>query len=69
MESSNENACVAVAEVPATTEIVKGLTLFQIEESIALLAESAEEEGLTPQLEQALARYLEGALEKRDRVA
>jgi len=69
MESSNDNACVAVAEVAATTEVVKELTLFQIEESIALLAESAEEEGLTPQLERALATYLEGALEKRDRVA
>src|SRR5712691_13198389 len=69
MESSNENACVALAELPAATEVAKGLTLFQIEESIALLAESAEEEGLTPEIEQALATYLDGALEKRDRVA
>jgi hypothetical protein len=46
-----------------------GLTLFQIEETIVLLAESAEEEGLTPEIEQALAAYLQGALEKRDRVA
>ena len=69
MESSNEHVCVALAELPAATEVVKGLTLFQIEESIALLAESAEEEGLTPEIEQALATYLEGALEKRDRVA
>jgi len=69
MESSNGNACVALAEMPAATEVAKGLTLFQIEESIALLAESAEEEGLTPEIEQALATYLHGALEKRDRVA
>src|SRR5260370_530117 len=49
--------------------ICTGLTLFKIEEGIALLAESAEEEGLTPEIERALAAYLEGALEKRDRVA
>jgi hypothetical protein len=55
------------AEAPL--EICTGLTLFQIEEGIALLAESAEEEGLTPEIERALAAYLEGALEKRDRVA
>ena len=34
-----------------------------------LLAESAEEEGLTPEIEGALTAYLEGAVEKRDRVA
>ena len=34
-----------------------------------LLAESAEEEGLTPEIERALTVYLEGAAEKRDRVA
>ena len=45
------------------------LTLFQVEQSLVLLAESAEEEGLTPELEQALIRYVEGAIEKRDRVA
>jgi hypothetical protein len=44
------------------------LTLFELEESLVLLAESAEE-GLTPEREQALMRYLEGAVEKRDRVA
>ena len=43
--------------------------MFQIEETITLLAESAEEEGLTPEIEQALAAYLQGVLEKRDRVA
>jgi hypothetical protein len=61
-----ENA-VTAALLPA--EVCTGLTLFQIEETIALLAESAEEEGLTPEIEQALAAYLQGALEKRDRVA
>jgi hypothetical protein len=69
MESSNGNLCTAVAEPLTATVVAKGLTLFQIEESIALLAESAEEEGMTPELDQALATYLEGALEKRDRVA
>jgi hypothetical protein len=58
---------VPAAHLPA--EVCTGLTLFQIEETIALLAESAEEEGLTPEIEQALATYLQGALEKRDRVA
>lgn len=69
MEGNNEGAGTAVAELPAPMEIAGGLTLFQIEESVALLAESAEEEGLTPEIERALAGYLEGALEKRDRVA
>lgn len=69
MESNNEGAVAAVVELPAPIEITGGLTLFQIEESVALLAESAEEEGLTPEIERALAAYLEGAIEKRDRVA
>lgn len=69
MQSSNGNLCLAVAPPPTATDVAKGLTLFQIEETIALLAESAEEEGLTPELDQALATYLEGALEKRDRLA
>jgi len=47
----------AAAVVPAT--VCNGLTLFQIEENIALLAESAEEGGLTPEFEQALAAYLQ----------
>ncbi len=54
---------------PAARDIVSGLTLFQIEESIALLPEAAKDEGMTPEIEQALATYLQGALEKRDRVA
>ena len=69
MEGSNGSISTALAEVQSPDVLAKGLTLFQIEESIALLAEAAEEEGLTPELEQALAQYLEGALEKRDRVA
>jgi hypothetical protein len=56
-------------EITAPMEISTGLTLFQIEESLVLLAESAEEEGLTPEIESALAAYLAGAVEKRDRVA
>jgi hypothetical protein len=50
-------------------ELAKAFTLFQIEESLMLLAESAEVEGLTPEIETALTAYLEGAVEKRDRVA
>jgi hypothetical protein len=69
--SSNDNCngtgAIAEAEVPTT--IASSLTLFQVEQSLVLLAESAEEEGLNPELEQALIRYMEGAVEKRDRVA
>src|SRR5580765_3531705 len=50
----------AVAEITASTELAKDFTLFQIEESLVLLAESAEEEGLTPEIERALTVYLEG---------
>jgi hypothetical protein len=69
MEPSDGSVCTAAAEVQSPTDVPKGLTLFQVEESIALLAEAVEEEGMTPELEQALAKHLEGALEKRDRVA
>ena len=66
----HENGCgAAVAEITASTELAKDFTLFQIEESLVLLAESAEEEGLTAEIERALTVYLEGAAEKRDRVA
>ena len=68
--SDNDNGCgAAVAEFTASTELAEDFTLFQIEESLVLLAESAEEEGLTPEIERALTVYLEGAAEKRDRVA
>ena len=61
----HDNGCrAAVAEIAASTELAKGFTLFQIEESLVLLAESAEEEGLTPEIERALTVYLEGAAEK-----
>ena len=69
MPDNDNGSEVAVAEIAPSTELAKGLTLFQIEESLVLLAESAEEEGLTPEIEQALTVYLEGAVEKRDRVA
>ena len=69
MADSNEGTGAAVAEVAAPTELARAFTLFQIEESLALLAESAEEEGLTPEIEAALTAYLDGAVEKRDRVA
>jgi hypothetical protein len=68
-ENDYGNGAVAVAAVTGPSELAGGLTLFQLEESLVLLAESAEEEGLTPELAQALKRYLEGAAEKRDRVA
>lgn len=63
------NSSNATAEAETPTTIASTLTLFQVEQSLVLLAESAEEEGLTPELEQALVRYIEGAVEKRDRVA
>ncbi len=59
----------ATAEAETPTTIASTLTLFQVEQSLVLLAESAEEEGLTPELDEALVRYMEGAIEKRDRVA
>src|SRR5258708_32486270 len=68
--ADHDNGCgAAVAEITASTAIARDFTLFQIEESLVLLAESAEEEGLTPEIERALTVYLEGAAEKRDRVA
>ena len=69
MSDSNDGTSTAVAEFAAPTDLAKAFTLFQIEESLVLLAESAEEEGLTPEIEAALTAYLEGAVEKRDRVA
>ena len=69
MPDSNDGTGAAVAEIADATDLAKTLTLFQIEESLVLLAESAEEEGLTPEIETALTAYLEGAVEKRDRVA
>jgi hypothetical protein len=69
MSDSNDGTSTAVAECLAPMELAKAFTLFQIEESLMLLAESAEEEGLTPEIETALTAYLEGAVEKRDRVA
>src|SRR5215471_15296423 len=67
--SDNANGAVVAAETEAPAALAATLTLFQVEQSLALLAESAEEDGLTPELEQALIRYMEGAVEKRDRVA
>ena len=69
MSDSNDGTGAAVAEVTDATDLAKTLSLFQIEESLVLLAESAEEDGLTPEIEGALAAYLKGAVEKRDRVA
>jgi hypothetical protein len=66
---SDSNDGTSTAEFPAPMELANAFTLFQIEESLVLLAESAEEEGLTPEIETALTAYLEGAVEKRDRVA
>jgi Siphovirus Gp157 len=66
-ENDNWNGTTAVMEPPAA--IASTLTLFRVEQALILLAESAEEDGLTPELEQALMRYMEGAVEKRDRVA
>ncbi len=69
MQDSNYQRQAAVTKMPETVAIASSLTLFQIEESLTLLAEAAQEEGLTPEIEHAFAQYLEGAAEKRDRVA
>ena len=69
MPDNDNGSGAAVAEIAASMDLAKALTLFQIEESLVLLAESAEEEGLTPEIEQAMTVYLDGAMEKRDRVA
>ena len=69
MPDSNSGTGAAVAEVADATDLAKTLSLFQIEESLVLLAESAEADGLTPEIESALVAYLKGAVEKRDRVA
>jgi hypothetical protein len=69
MSDSNDGTRSAVAEVAGATDLAKTLSLFQIEESLVLLAESSEASGLTPEIEGALAAYLKGAVEKRDRVA
>ena len=58
MSDSNSETGAAVAEVTDATDLAKTLSLFQIEESLALLAESAEADGLTPEIEEALAAYL-----------
>jgi len=69
MSDSNSGTGAAVAEAVDGTDLATALSLFQIEESLVLLAESAEADGLTPEIEGALATYLKGAVEKRDRVA
>jgi len=69
MPGNDNGSEVAVAEVAPSMDLAKALTLFQIEESLVLLVESAEKEGLTPEIEQAMTVYLDGAVEKRDRVA
>ena len=58
----HDNGCeAAVAEIAASTELAKDFTLFQIEESLMLLAESAEEEGLTPEIERGADRLPGGS--------
>src|ERR1035441_7576245 len=69
MAGNRSGTGAAAAEVTDATDLAKTLSLFQIEESLVLLAESSEADGLTPEIESALAAYLKGAVEKRDRVA
>jgi hypothetical protein len=69
MSGNSSGTGAAAAEVTDATDLAKTLSLFQIEESLVLLAESSEADGLTPEIEGALAAYLKGAVEKRDRVA
>jgi hypothetical protein len=68
-QNNHNELAVAVRETVEPANIARDFTLFQIEESLVLLAEAAVAEGLTPEIEQALVKYLEGAVEKRDRVA
>ena len=60
MPDNDNGSGAVVAEIAASMDLAKALTLFQIEESLVLLAESAEEEGLTPEIEQAMTVYLAG---------
>ena len=58
---------MAVAEV---VSLADSMTLYDLEESLSLVLESAEEqEELTPKLRAAIEQYALGAAEKRDRVA
>jgi len=58
---------MTVAEV---LPLANSMTLYELEESLSLLLESAEEqEELTPELKAAIEQYALGAAEKRDRVA
>jgi len=58
---------MAVAEV---VSLADSMTLYELEESLSLLIESAEEqEELTPELKAAIEQYAVGAAEKRDRMA
>jgi len=68
-ENNHNELAVAVRETAEPANIAREFTFFQIEETLVLLAEAAEEQGLTPEIEQDLVRYPEGAVEKRDRVA
>lgn len=60
--------CETGGLVPAH-QILAGMSLFEIEEGLALLAEVMEEEGSDEQIDQALMQYMAAAVEKRDRVA
>ena len=46
MPGSNDGIGTVVAEIGAPAELAKAFTLFQIEESLVLLAESAEDDSL-----------------------
>lgn len=61
-------SCDTGGLVPAH-QILAGMSLFHIEEGLALLAEVMDEEGSDEALDHALMEYMTAALEKRDRVA
>lgn len=61
-------SCDTGGLVPAH-QILAGMSLFHIEEGLALLAEVMDEEGSDAALDHALMEYMTAALEKRDRVA
>ena len=56
MPDNDNGYGAAVAEITASTELAKDFTLFQIEESLVLLAESAEEEGHIAETVQAVTK-------------
>lgn len=62
------SSCESGGLVPAH-QILAGMSLFQLEEGLALLAEVVETEAPDEAIDQALTDYMAAAVDKRDRVA